>query len=156
MAVFAGTSILNTGGTAADQPGSTPILLVPAGGSANIVGFALTNPLNSPIVVSVYRDVIGAAGLLFTQTVPALAGMVGGPAAVQVAQSLSLTAGEAIYAVSVNQGGWVNVEIDGNTGAVTGGLVTNQLLQALILMTHEAYGVDIPDANTLNGGYTFT
>ena len=162
MAVFPGTSILNTGGTGADQPATNPLLTVAAGSAGvNVVGFAFSNPLTTPVVVSVYRNFIGAAvgvgGLQFTVTVPALAGMPGGPAVTQQAFGLTLAAGETIFAQSQNQGGFVNVEIDGlPAGAASTALTTNQLLLALIMMTNEAYGVDLPDANTLNNGYTFT
>lgn len=162
MAVFAGTAILNTGGTAADNPATNPLLTVPAGSSGmNIVGFAFTNPTNTPVVVSIYRDFIGAAvvggGLQFTVNVPALAGIAGGPAIVQQAFALTLAAGETIFAVSSAPAGFVNVEIDGLTaGAASTALTANQLALATVLMLHEAFGVDIPDANTLNNGYTFT
>ena len=162
MAVFPGTSILNTGGTGADSPATSPILMVAAGSAGvNIVGFAFTNPSNTAIVVNIYRDFIGAAvgvgGLQFSVTVPALAGMSGGPAVVQVAFPLTLAAGETIFAQSTNLGGLVNVEIDGlPAGAASTALTQAQLQLAMILMLHEAFGVDIPDANTLNNGYTFT
>jgi hypothetical protein len=83
--------------------------------------------------------------------------MSGGPSVVQQAFPLTLAAGETIFAQSTNLGGFVNVEIDGlPAGAAATGLTTNQLLLANMLMMHEAYGVDIPDANTLNNGYTFS
>ena len=39
---------------------------------------------------------------------------------------------------------------------VAGGLSMQQLQLAQIFMLHEGLGVDIPDANTLNNGYTFS
>jgi hypothetical protein len=162
MAVFPGTSILNTGGTGADSPATSPILTVPAGSSGvNIVGFAFTNPSATPITVSIYRNFIGAAvgvgGLQFTITVAALAGMTGGPSIQQQAFPLTLAAGETIYAQTPNLGGIANVEIDGlPAGAASTALTQAQLSLALMLMFHEAFGVDIPDANTLNNGYTFS
>ena len=162
MAVFPGTTILNTGGTGADNPATNPILTVPAGSSGmNVVGFAFTNPLTVAVSVSIYRNFVGAAvgvgGLQFTVSVPALAGMSGGPVVLQQAFPLTLAAGEMIFAQTPNLGGFVNVEIDGLVaGAAATALTTNQLLLANMLMMHEAYGVDIPDANTLNNGYTFS
>ena len=89
-------------------------------------------------------------------TVPALAGQPGGPAVVQQAYTGALVAGETIYAQTTNLGGFVNVEVDGLSAVASGGLSMQQLQLATILMLHEAFGVDIPDANTLNNGYTFT
>ncbi len=157
MAVFPGQSVLATG---AATVGSAPILTVPAGGSASVVGFAFTNPQPVALQVSVYRDFVGPAsagsGLLFTVTVPALAGQLGGPAALQQAWGLALSPGETLYAVGLQIPGWVNVEIDGISPAVAGGLSMQQLQLAQIFMLHEGLGVDIPDANTLNNGYTFS
>jgi hypothetical protein len=155
MAVFSGTAILNTGGTAADQPATNPLLTVPAGGSA-IVGFAFTNPTSTQIIVQVYRNSIALANLLFAAvTVPALSGMLGGPAVVTQACSLTLNAGETIFAQSSNLGGWVNVEIDGYPLTAAIPLVANQMSLGLMLMLHEAFGIDIPDAATMNTGFTF-
>lgn len=164
MAVFAGSTILNTNPagavSAATMPATSPILTVPAGSTYNIAGFAFSNPTNTPITVNVYRDFIGAAaagsGLLFSVNVPALAGMPGGPAAVQQAYTGTLVAGETIFAQSTNTGGFVNVEIDGLPAVASGGLTAQQLALAQLLMLHEGLGVDIPDANTLNNGYTFS
>ena len=162
MAVFPGTAILNTTGApmAATMPATSPILTVPAGATYNLSGFAFSNPSNTAIIVNVYRDFIGAAqggsGLLFTVTVPALAGQPGGPAVVQQAYTGALVAGETIYAQTTNLGGFVNVEVDGLSAVASGGLSMQQLQLATILMLNEAFGVDIPDANTLNNGYTFT
>jgi hypothetical protein len=134
--------------------------LVPSGFTYNLAGFSFTNPLTVPVTVNVYRDFIGAAsagsGLLFSVNVPALAGMTGGPAAVTQAYTASLVAGETIFAQTVNSGGFVNVEIDGLAAVASGGLSLQQLALAQIFMLHEAFGVDIPDANTLNNGYTFS
>jgi hypothetical protein len=164
MAVFSGSTILNTNPagavSAATQPATLPILMVPAGLTYNIFGFALSNPTNAPIVVSLYRDFVGAAvagsGLLFTFTVPALAGQPGGPAIVTQPYTASLNAGETIFAQTTNQGGFVNVEVDGLAAVASGGLSLQQLQLATLLMLHEAFGVDIPDSNTLNNGYTFS
>lgn len=162
MAYFPGTSILNSSGApgAATSPATSPILTVPAGVTNNIAGFVFTNPLNVPVTVSIYRDFIGPAsvgsGLLFTVTVPALAGMTGGPSYVQQTYPISLAAGETIYAQSQNMlGGFVNVEVDGVSSVVSGGLSMQQLQLAQIFMLHEGLGVDIPDQNTLNNGYVF-
>lgn len=164
MAVFSGQAILNTNPSgavsAATFPATSPILTVPAGSTYNLAGFVFTNPTNIAIIVNVYRDFIGAAlggsGLLFTVTVPALSGMPGGPAAVQQAYTGALLAGETIFAQTTNTGGFVNVEVDGLAAAASGGLSQQQLSLATIFMLHEAFGVDIPDSNTLNNGYTFS
>ena len=153
MAVFPGQSVLATG---AATTGTAPIFTVPSGGSASVVGFAFTNPQPVALQVSVYRDFVGPAGLLFSVTVPALAGQLGGPAALMQAWGLALSAGETLYAVGLQIPGWVNVEIDGISPAVAGGLSMQQLQLAQIFMLHEGLGVDIPDANTLNNGYTFS
>ncbi len=157
MAVFPGQSVLATG---AATTGTAPIFTVPSGGSASEVGFAFTNPQAVALQVSVYRDFIGPAsvgsGLLFAVTVPALAGMTGGPSYVQQTYPISLAAGETIYAQSQNMlGGFVNVEVDGVSSVVSGGLSMQQLQLAQIFMLHEGLGVDIPDQNTLNNGYVF-
>ncbi len=152
MAVFPGQSVLATG---AATTGTAPIFTVPSGGSASVVGFAFTNPQAVALQVSVYRDFVGPAQLLFSVTVPALAGQHGGPA-LQQAWGLALSAGETIFAVGLQIPGWVNVEIDGISPAVAGGLSMQQLQLAQIFMLHEGLGVDIPDQNTLNNGYTFS
>jgi len=164
MAVFPGSTILNTNPSgavsAATSPATSPILVVPSGFTYNLAGFVFTNPETSAITVNIYRDFIGPAsggsGLLFTVSVPALAGQSGGPSAVQQAYTSSLVAGETIYAQTTNLGGFVNVEVDGLAAQASGGLSIQQLLLANMFMMHEAYGVDIPDAGTINNGYTFS
>ena len=148
MAAIPGTTILNTGGTAADQPASNPLLTAPSGG-AQIVGFVFTNPYTAAITVSVYKDGISAAQLLFTVSVPALAGMSGGPSAVTQLQTVSLGAGETIYAQSANLGGFVNVEIDGQMSGSTQGMSVQQMQLAQLIQFAEITGADIPDANML-------
>ena len=164
MAVFSGQAILNTNPSgavsAATFPATSPILLVPAGQTYNLAGFAFSNPTASAIIVNVYRDFIGAAlagsGLLFSLTIPALSGISGGPAVVQQVYTASLVGGETIFAQTTNLGGFVNVEVDGvATAGASGGLTTQQLLLALVLQNQQL-GADIPDVNMLNNGYTFT
>jgi hypothetical protein len=148
MAVFSGTAILNTGGTAADNPPTSPILTV-ANVSAQVVGFAFTNPSTSPIIVSIYRNSVLPANLLFSVTVLALAGMTGGPAIQTQSWGLNLAIGEMIYAAASPIGGYVNVEIDGLSAGSTVQMTTNQLLLAQMLMWNQISGVDIPDVNQL-------
>ena len=102
MAVFPGQSVLATG---AATTGTAPIFTVPSGGSASVVGFAFTNPQPVALQASIYRDFVGPSGLLFTLTVPALAGQLGGPAALQQAWGLALSPGETLYAVGLQNSG---------------------------------------------------
>lgn len=148
MAVFSGTAILNTGGTAADNPATNPILTV-AGVAAQVVGFAFTNPLNTTIPVKIYRNSVLPANLLFTINVLALAGMTGGPAIQTQSYGLNLAIGEMLFAQSLYLGGFVNVEIDGLSAGSTVQMTTNQLLLAQMLMWNQITGVDIPDVNEL-------
>jgi len=148
MAVFSGTSILNTGGTAATLPATNPILLV-SGVAAQVVGFAFTNPTTVPTTVSVYRNIVATANLLFTIVVAALAGQTGGPAIQTQSYGLNLAIGEMIFAQATPIGGFVNVEIDGLAAGSTVQMTTNQLLLAQMLMWQQITGVDIPDVNQL-------
>jgi hypothetical protein len=113
-------------------------------GGIYLAGFILQNTANIPVNITIYQD--SYLNVLYSGTLTALQG----PTTVSI--NTNLVFGEKILALA-NQGGMVNVEID---GLVTLADVTTQYLQALVLMMSDAFGIEIPSQASLSGPAIFT
>ena len=143
MPITGSTALAIVAAPSANSPKPYTIYTVTNLTGVALAGFILTNTTNIPVAVSIFQD--NYNNTIYSTTLAS-------GASVTVPMPTNLAAGETILAVA-NQGGVVNIEIDGILNNLD---PTTQLMQGLMFMLSDAFGVQIPSQNMLNAGaYTF-
>jgi hypothetical protein len=140
MPITGSAALATVAAPAANSP--TPYTIYKVTNPTGIVlyGFILQNTANIPVTLTIYQDNYNNS--IYSVTLAA------NQAATQIILNASLAYGEQILALA-NQGGVVNIEVDGIINVAD---PISLYLLALILMWNQTFGTDIPSQSMLNAG----
>ena len=137
MPITGSTTLATVAAPAASSPSPYTIYSVTNPTGIFLAGFILQNTSNVPVTVSIFQN-------SYNNTI--YSGTLAAGASATVSINSNLVLGEKILALA-NQGGVVNIEVDGLLSTMD---VPSQYLMALMLMLNAEFGTDLPTQSMLN------